>query len=51
LQKAQDQIKKEREALKRLKDREGDKGSKVAALKDKIKKMMQKKKQLEPSPA
>jgi hypothetical protein len=51
LAKAQDVIKKERETLKKLKDREGEGGSKVAALRDKIKKMMQKKKQLEPSPA
>ena len=50
LAKAQEVIKKERETLKKLKDRDGE-GSKVAALRDKIKKMMQKKKQLEPSPA
>lgn len=50
LAKAQEVIKREREALKKLKDRDGE-GSKVAALRDKIKKMMQKKKQLEPSPA
>jgi hypothetical protein len=51
LAKAQAVIKKEREALKKLKDREGEGGSKVAALRDKIKNMMQKKKELEPSPA